>query len=79
MFWYLWVLGVDPSSQGRGCGGRLMQPVLELADKKGLACYLETENKRNIGFYERQGFQQVTSETVPNINVTTWSLLREPG
>ena len=56
-----------------------MQPVLEQADEEGIPCYLETENEDNIGFYERLGFNVVNSETIPNINVTTWALLRKPG
>jgi ribosomal protein S18 acetylase RimI-like enzyme len=76
-FWYLWVLGVDPSSQGHGFGNKLIQPILERADSERTACYLETENKQNLGFYETLGFQEVASETVPKTSITTWSLLRE--
>ena len=78
-YWYLWVLGVDPSSQRQGIGGRLMQPVLEQADKEGIPCYLETENEQNIGVYQRLGFNVVESKAIPIINITTWALLREPG
>lgn len=76
-FWYLWVLGVDPSSQGHGLGRKLMQPMLEKADSEGIACYLETENEQNLGFYETLGFQMVASATVPKTNITTWSLIRK--
>jgi GNAT superfamily N-acetyltransferase len=55
--WYLEVLGVAPEGQGRGVGTRLLQPVLERADRDGLPCYLETAKQANVGFYERLGFR----------------------
>jgi len=76
-YWYLWVLGVDPSSQGRGFGRKLMQPMLERADIEGAACYLETENEQNLGFYETLGFSVAASEIVPKSSITTWSLIRK--
>jgi ribosomal protein S18 acetylase RimI-like enzyme len=48
--WYLWAIGVDPPSQGKGIGGRLLQPVLERASAEGTACYLETGVERNLRF-----------------------------
>jgi ribosomal protein S18 acetylase RimI-like enzyme len=77
-YWYLWVLGVDPPSQGRGVGGRLIQPVLREADATGTACYLETENPRNLDFYGKHGFRVAAEARVPRLGLTTWSLIREP-
>jgi ribosomal protein S18 acetylase RimI-like enzyme len=77
-YWYLWVLAVDPSYQGKGVGGRLIRPVLERADASGTACYLETENAKNLAFYERHGFRIVAEERVPRLGVPTWSMIREP-
>jgi ribosomal protein S18 acetylase RimI-like enzyme len=77
-YWYLWVLGVDPSFQGQGVGGRLIRPVLEQADASGIVCYLETEAERNLAFYERHGFRIMGEARVPGLDVRTWSLLREP-
>lgn len=59
--WYLEVLGVHPDHQGRGVGRRLLRPVLEEADRTGVACYLETAERRNVGFYERSGFSVLGS------------------
>jgi ribosomal protein S18 acetylase RimI-like enzyme len=77
-YWYLWVLGVDLPHQGRGVGGRLIRPVLEEADASGTACYLETENARNLGFYEKHGFRVVAEGNVPGLDLPTWSMTREP-
>ena len=76
--WYLFVLGVEPSSQGRGVGGALMEPVLAQADTKNTPCYLETQFERNVPFYERQGFEVVDEGAVPNHGPRFWSMLRKP-
>ena len=77
-YWYLWALGVDLPYQGKGVGGRLIRPVLEEADASRTACYLETENARNLAFYEKYGFQVVAEGRVPRLDLPTWSMTREP-
>ncbi|MDZ7676280.1 MAG: GNAT family N-acetyltransferase [Acidimicrobiales bacterium] len=56
---YLGILGVVPEGQGTGLGARLVEPVLELCDRAGLPAHLESSNPRNLGFYERLGFDVV--------------------
>ena len=53
---YLGVLGVDPSHQGQGLGGAMVEPVLDACDRGGFVAHLESSNPRNLGFYERLGF-----------------------
>lgn len=55
--WYLAILGVDPSCQGRGLGPRLIAPVLDRCDADRVLCWLESANPRNHGFYRRLGFE----------------------
>lgn len=62
--WYLANLGVEPSHQGRGIGGLLLQPGITSAKEVGMPCYLETEKIRNLPFYGRYGFE-VTEEFIP--------------
>ena len=76
--WYLWALGVEPSRQGRGIGGSLIEPVLTQADKTGLPCYLETQTERNVTFYQKRGFEVVSDGVVPGQEVRIWMMLREP-
>jgi ribosomal protein S18 acetylase RimI-like enzyme len=57
--WYLPWLAVEPSRQGEGLGGRLLAHCLETVDESGLPAFLETPNPRNIGLYERHGFEVV--------------------
>jgi GNAT superfamily N-acetyltransferase len=53
---YLFLLGVDPSMQGRGVGRTLIGPILERCDRDSLPAYLETATERNIPFYQSLGF-----------------------
>jgi GNAT superfamily N-acetyltransferase len=55
--WYLVSMGVDPALQRQGVGGRLLQPVLEIADRARIDCYLETADPRNAAYYARHGFE----------------------
>lgn len=57
--WYLPLIGVDPSCQGRGFGSALLRYALEQCDRAGLPAYLESSNPRNIPLYERHGFEIV--------------------
>ena len=55
--WYLPMIGVDPAKQGNGCGSALMKHALARCDGEGKVAYLESSNQRNIGLYQRHGFQ----------------------
>lgn len=63
--WYLAVLGTDPSAQGRGIGGSLLQPVLDRCDQQGLGAYLESSKERNLAYYARFGFEVTGEITLP--------------
>ncbi len=75
--WYLLIVGVDPPSQGRGIGSRLIEPVLARASADRTACYLETETERNVRFYEKHGFKVAGKGQVPKQGVQVWAMLRE--
>jgi GNAT superfamily N-acetyltransferase len=73
--WYLGLLAVDPDSQGRGVGSRLIRPGLDRADADGLPCYLETQKHENVSWYARFGVElehTITIGSVPPI----WCLWR---
>lgn len=78
--WYLGVLAVEPGRQGRGLGTRLMAPILERADREGLAVTLETAKERNLPLYRRQGFE-VLRELAPPApgGPTVWTMRRPPS
>jgi ribosomal protein S18 acetylase RimI-like enzyme len=54
--WFLETMGVDPAAQRKGLGGQLLEPVLEIADRDRVDCYLETADRANVDFYKRHGF-----------------------
>ena len=55
--WYLPLIGVDPSCQGRGYGSALLRYALEQCDRDSMPAYLESSNPRNIPLYQRHGFE----------------------
>ncbi len=55
--WYLPLIGVDPTHQGRGHGDALMSYALKRCDEEQLQAYLESTNPRNISLYRRHGFE----------------------
>ncbi len=75
---YLLFLGVDTGWQGKGVGAALIKPVLERADEKGLACYLETNKAINVEFYRKQGFEVGEERQMPEGGPYTWGLVRTP-
>lgn len=52
------LLAVDPAYQRKGLGRRLLEPVLEQADKEGRKIYIEA-SKKGVGLYERLGWERV--------------------
>jgi GNAT superfamily N-acetyltransferase len=77
--WYLWVIGVHPSKQGKGIGSALMDPILSRADVDGLPCYLETSNERNLPIYENKGFKVRFKTKTPDDGPHIWGMVREPN
>jgi GNAT superfamily N-acetyltransferase len=55
--WYLPLIGVRPSQQGKGYGAALLQPILAACDRDGLPAFLESSNPRNLTLYQRHGFE----------------------
>ena len=55
--WYLPMIGVEPSAQGKGLGGELMRHAVARCDQEGALAYLESANPRNISLYLRHGFE----------------------
>ena len=53
----------------------MIAPVLERADRDGLAAFLETGAEENLAFYARAGFE-VTDEVVLPDGPTVWGLQR---
>lgn len=74
---YLFIVGIDPSRQGNGLGALLLEPTLANCDATGTAAYLESTNPRNVGFYQRLGFD-IVSEFHPEGGPLLTGMWREP-
>ena len=76
--WYLHYLGVVPERQGRGLGGRLMQPILERCDRESVPAFLEASTDRNRALYERHGFAVSDRFSMPRSGPLLRQMWREP-
>ena len=75
--WYLPLIGVDPSCQGRGHGSALLRYALEQCDRDGTPAYLESSNPRNVPLYQRHGFE-VLGTIQAGASPTVVPMLRRP-
>jgi GNAT superfamily N-acetyltransferase len=57
--WYLPLMGVDVTKQGRGYGSALLRHALERCDRDRLPAYLEATSPLNKALYERHGFEEL--------------------
>lgn len=76
--WYLMALGVDPDHQGEGHGSALVRAGIERANRDRKPIYLETESERNVGFYQRLGFEVLDELVLTEIDVPFSLLIRRP-
>ena len=76
--WYLWSLTTDPDHQRKGVGKQLTRAGLERVDRDGLPCYLETHFEKNVGYYQRFGFELAKVTEVPGEGLPFWTMIR-PG
>ena len=76
--WYLGIMVVDPTCQGRGVGGRLLQPILQRASNEGIVCYLVTFTEPAVRFYQKHGFEIVQSQKIASDAPPFWTMKRNP-
>ncbi|MBN2179400.1 MAG: GNAT family N-acetyltransferase [Deltaproteobacteria bacterium] len=75
--WYLYMLGVAPPFQGRGCAGKLLRRLSERADRDGVPCYLETDKPENVSLYQSFGYEMLDEERIEDLdNVRLWYMMR---
>lgn len=76
--YYLQVIGVDPTYQGRGYSSALMNPILSICDKDRVGAYLESSKEENIPIYERFGFKVTKELKLTRHGPSVWLMWREP-
>jgi ribosomal protein S18 acetylase RimI-like enzyme len=75
--WYLFILGTEPTAQGRGLGSALLTHVLARIDADDLPAYLESSSERNLALYGRHGFEVASEVPIPG-GPKIWPMWREP-
>jgi GNAT superfamily N-acetyltransferase len=75
--WYLPMMGVEPTQQGKGYGSALMQPVLVECDRDRIPAYLGASKPANVQFYERHGFKVLDTVQV-GASPPIFPMLRQP-
>jgi ribosomal protein S18 acetylase RimI-like enzyme len=75
--WYLPMIGVDVTLQGRGFGSALLKHALSVCDESGHPAYLESSSPRNIPLYERHGFKLLGTIQVGS-SPPIFPMLRQP-
>ncbi|KAJ5090883.1 Acyl-CoA N-acyltransferase [Penicillium argentinense] len=59
-YYFCNMVGVSSQARGMGIGKRLMESVMERADREGMPCYLESsKGYPNVTIYEKMGFELV--------------------
>jgi len=71
-------IGVTPDEQGKGLGTKLILPMMKKLDDDNLKCFLETQEERNVAYYQRFGFEIAKETIIPGLNLQNWVMIREP-
>jgi predicted acetyltransferase len=51
------LIAIDPALKGSGAFRKLMQPVIDRAEKEGVPVLLDTHDQNNVAIYQRFGFE----------------------
>ena len=76
--WHLSPVAVDPVHQGKGYASKLIRAMLERFDNENIACFLETQVKKNVEIYKRYDFKVVEKGIIPEANLEHWAMIRLP-
>jgi GNAT superfamily N-acetyltransferase len=74
---YLMAIGVVPERKRQGIGRALMLELMQRADDKGMAIYLDTFDAENVPFYESLGFRAVRDDVEPTSGLRFWTFARD--
>ncbi|KAL4448627.1 hypothetical protein ABPG75_005846 [Micractinium tetrahymenae] len=77
---HLLALTVAADQRGKGLGSRLLRHLASLADKEGLATYVEATSQRNRALYLRHGFKDVQQVRVGSSKdeIVWFAMARQP-
>jgi GNAT superfamily N-acetyltransferase len=75
--WELAPIAVLPERQGRKIGAALINRKIAFLDAEGLPCYLCTQDRINLGVYERFGFREVSEVLIAEGGPVSYTMKRE--
>lgn len=75
-YWYVETLGIDPNYQGKGYASKLLKPMVKRIDNENVLIYLDTNQEKNVSFYEHFGFTILEEIIIPKTNIVNWSMIR---
>ena len=52
--------------------------MMKKLDDDNLKCFLETQEERNVAYYQRFGFEIAKETIIPGLNLQNWVMIREP-
>ncbi|SCY22985.1 GNAT family N-acetyltransferase [Alkaliphilus peptidifermentans] len=69
--YYLTMIGVDPSSQGKGIGKKVLREIHEIAESSqpSYPIALDTENQQNVAYYESFGYELKDTKIIDGLRV----------
>jgi GNAT superfamily N-acetyltransferase len=75
-YWLLNIVATEPGRRGRGAASAALAPALERATAERCACYLETFEQHNLGFYGHHGFEVLCTARDDATGIRCWGMLR---
>jgi len=74
-YYFLDVIGTNPSFEKQGYARLLIEKILEKIDKERLSCFLETSDRKNINYYHKYGFTLLS--TYSHDGLESYCMIRE--
>lgn len=74
-YWHISPMCVSSQKQGQGYGSALLDHGLHFITSEPYPCYLETQDPKNILFYQAHGFQALSDVPVPDSDLRNYSML----
>lgn len=75
--WYLSIVGILPTFQGKGYGSNLITPILSQTDRLDVPTYLETFTPRTKKFYRQLGYSEIGTFFEPTTQAEYSIMMRE--
>ncbi|RSL31768.1 N-acetyltransferase [Salibacterium salarium] len=68
---YLTMIGVDPSYQGKGIGKKVLREIHEIAESSNppYPFALDTENQQNVAYYESFGYELKDTKMIDGLRI----------